>query len=83
MITDLELRSYIESNPSLVKMRRSTRYPGLFVVKYTRKVFYDGLWNDVLEECRGLVVDADYNPIVKPFTKIYNRFERGTNIHRD
>ena len=40
-------------------------------------------WNDILEECRGLVVDADYNTIVHPFTKIYNRGERGTDVDRD
>lgn len=83
MITAEELKAYVEANPSLVKMRESTRYPGLFVVKYTKKVFFDALWNDVLEECRGLVVDADYNAVIRPFTKIYNRFERNTNIPRD
>lgn len=83
MIYGQELQEYIKANPKLVKAKESQRYPGLFVIKYTRKVFFDALWNDILEECRGLVVDANYDPVVKPFTKIYNRFERGTNIHRD
>jgi len=35
-------------------------------------VFYDNLWNDYLEECRGTIVDADFNVVSRPFTKIYN-----------
>ena len=67
-----ELRNFVENNPKLVTMRESTRYPGLFVLKYAKTVFYKGLWNDYLEECRGAVVDRDFNLIVHPFTKIYN-----------
>ena len=67
-----ELRNFVENNPKLVTMRESTRYPGLFVLKYAKRVFYDALWNDYLEECRGTVIDRDFNVIVRPFTKIYN-----------
>lgn len=67
-----ELRNFVEQNPTLVTMRESERYPGLFVLKYKKKVFFDSLWNDYLEECRGTVVDKDFNPIIRPFTKIYN-----------
>lgn len=67
-----DLRQYILDNPKLVTMRESTRSPGLFVLKYTRKVFYDGLWDDYLENCRGTVVDADFAVVSRPFTKIYN-----------
>jgi hypothetical protein len=68
----LELKNFVEQNPKLVTMRESVRYPGLFVLKYHRRVFFDGLWNDYLEECRGTVVDQDFNVIVRPFSKIYN-----------
>lgn len=67
-----ELKEFVMNNPKLVTMRESTRYPGLFVLKYSKKVFYDALWNDYLEECRGTVIDRDFNVIVRPFTKIYN-----------
>ena len=80
MINTKELKEYIESNPSLVTRRESTNYPGLFVIKYTRRVFYDALWNDVLEECRGLVVDKDWNVVIRPFKKIYNHTERGVTM---
>lgn len=34
-------------------------------------------------ECRGLVVDRDYNVVIKPFTKVFNHHENGTNIDRN
>lgn len=67
-----ELRDFVLNNPKLVTMRESTRYPGLFVLKYAKQVFFKALWNDYLEECRGTVIDRDFNVIVRPFTKIYN-----------
>jgi hypothetical protein len=76
----MNLREYVEANPKLVKARPSERYPDLLMVKYTRKVFYDALWTPELEECRGLVVDKDWNPVIRPFKKIYNRGENGTDI---
>lgn len=67
----------------LYTLRESKTYPGLFVKKYSRHVFYDNLWNDELMECRGHVVDANGATVINPFTKIFNRFENGTDIHRD
>ena len=80
MITNDQIREFAAANPKLVTRRESTTYPGLYVVKYTRKVFYESLWNDILEECRGLVVDKDWNTVVRPFKKIYNRGENGTDF---
>ena len=65
-----ELKKFVEDNPKLVNMRAAGE--GIFVLKYSRRVFYDGLWNDFLEECRGTIVDADFNLVSRPFTKIYN-----------
>lgn len=79
----MSLKKYVEDNPKLVRRRESIRYPGLFVIKYTNKVFYDNLWTPELEKLRGLVVDADYNIVVWPFDKIYNRFERDTDFPQD
>lgn len=69
----------------LLTRKESTRYPGLFVKKYTRKVFYDNLWheNDELLEARGHVELEDGTVVIRPFTKIFNRFENGTDIDRD
>lgn len=79
----MSLREFVENNPALVKRRQSTRYPDLFVVKYTHKVFYESLWTPELEECRGLVVDKDWNIVAMPFKKIYNRFEQNTDFLPD
>jgi len=64
------LKKFVEENPKLVKMRPAG--DGIFVLKYSKKVFFDDLWNSYLEECRGTVVDKDFNVISRPFTKIYN-----------
>lgn len=66
----------------LITMKQSASNPDLYVVKYSRKVFYDNLWNkhEALKYCRGLVIDKDYNVIVFPFEKVYNRGENGADI---
>ena len=68
------LKEFVESNPDLVSRKESKTYPGLFVLKYTKKVFFDALWekSELLKYCRGLVVDADYNVVVRGFNKIFN-----------
>lgn len=69
----------------LIRRQESSRYPGLFVKKYTKRVFFDNLWskNSELMEARGHVEDARGNIVVRPFTKIFNRGENGTDIDRD
>ena len=67
-----DLKQFVESNPKLVTMRECGGYPGLYVLKYSKKVFYDNLWNEYLEECRGTIVDRDFNVVSRPFTKVYN-----------
>jgi len=65
-----ELKKFVEDNPKLVSMRSAG--DGIFVLKYKKTVFFDNLWNDYLEECRGTIVDAEFNIVSRPFTKIYN-----------
>lgn len=64
------LKKFVEENPRLVSARPVG--DGLFVLKYKKAVFYDNLWNEYLEECRGTIVDEDFNIVSYPFTKIYN-----------
>lgn len=80
---NFNLKQYVEQNSELVVRRESRRYPGLYVLKYHRRVFYKGLWTPELREMRGLVVDGDWNVIVHPFTKVYNRGEQNTDFHLD
>jgi hypothetical protein len=65
-----DLKKFVEENPKLVTMRPAG--DGLFVLKYKKSVFFDDLWNEYLEECRGTIVDANFNIVSYPFTKIYN-----------
>lgn len=85
MFNIAQLKAFVEANPKLVTRRESVTYPGLFVLKYTRKVFYDNLWDaaGILKECRGMVVDENYKPVIVPFTKIFNRNENGADIPLD
>lgn len=70
----------LKTNPKLM-VRQSERYPSLHVVKYKRSVFFNGDWDDVTIEARGHVYTTDGRLVIRPFTKIFNRFENNTNIH--
>uniref|UniRef100_A0AAU6VYB0 RNA ligase n=2 Tax=unclassified bacterial viruses TaxID=12333 RepID=A0AAU6VYB0_9VIRU len=64
----------------LVKQKRYEN--GLSVFKYSRKVFYDALWNTdpLLLEARGMVLDDDGNKVIWPFTKVFNYKENNTGV---
>ena len=64
-----ELKEYVQTS-NLVNMKEAGE--GIYVLKYKKKVFYDNLWNEYIAECRGTIVDADFNLVAYPFTKIYN-----------
>ena len=64
-----ELKKYVETS-GLVNMKECGL--GIYVLKYKKKVFYDNLWNEYIAECRGSIVDANFNLVAYPFTKIYN-----------
>ena len=64
-----ELKKYVEES-GLVNMKPAGE--GIFVLKYKKSVFYKNLWNEYIAECRGSIVDADFNIVSYPFTKIYN-----------
>lgn len=70
-IVNQDIKHFVENNPTLVS-KKETSYPGVYVLKYKKTVFYNNLWNNYLEECRGTLVDEDYNIISRPFSKIYN-----------
>ena len=64
-----KLKEYVETS-GLVNMKECGS--GIYVLKYKKKVFYDSLWNEYIAECRGTIVDKDFNLVSYPFTKIYN-----------
>lgn len=71
----------------LVKKKTYTsgEFAGLSVLKYSKKVFFNNLWNKDkrLMDCRGMVVDSEDNIIVWPFTKVFNLYENNTKVDRD
>lgn len=64
-----ELKEYVNTS-NLVNMKECG--DGIYVLKYKKKVFYDNLWNEYIAECRGTIVDSEFNVVQRPFTKIYN-----------
>lgn len=44
----------------------------LQILNYTQRVQYDRLWDDLTMQCRGLILDAEYNVEAKPFGKFFN-----------
>lgn len=64
-----KLKEYVETS-NLINMKECG--DGIYVLKYKKKVFYDNLWNEYIAECRGSIVDKDFNLVTYPFTKIYN-----------
>ena len=65
-----DLAKFVVENPKLVSMKPAG--DGIFVLKYKKSVFFDDLWNDYIEHCRGTIVDSNFNIVSYPFTKIYN-----------
>lgn len=78
------LKRFCEENPKLISIKKHPEL-GLNLIKYKRSVFYDNMWykSPLLLETRGLVVNDDYETVVKPLTKIFNYGENDTRIHRD
>lgn len=44
----------------------------LTIWNYSQTTQYDGNWNDVTLQCRGLVTDAEGNVVARPFRKFFN-----------
>lgn len=44
----------------------------LFIYNYSPKAQFARLWTPETLACRGLILDADYNVVARPFTKFFN-----------
>lgn len=47
----------------------------LFIYNYSRTTQYEGKWDEITLQCRGLVLDSEGNIIAKPFPKFFNMEE--------
>ncbi len=52
----------------------------LFIYNYTAKAQYERTWNAITLMCRGLILDADYNIVARPFTKFFNLGEHENQV---
>lgn len=48
----------------------------LYIYNYSQKTQYEGFWNEITLQCRGLILDAQGNPVARPFAKFFNLGER-------
>jgi RNA ligase len=63
------LEEYIDKG--LVVKQNHPTLP-LSIYNYSRTTQYDGMWDDITLNCRGLVLDLEGNIIAKPFPKFFN-----------
>ena len=70
-----KIKKFCEKNPKLVRARAVLDGSAL-ILKYNKNVFFKNLWTPEILECRGTVVDAKtFEPIQRPFTKIFSESE--------
>ena len=78
------LTKYVKENPELISLKHYDMYGSrLMLLKYKNKVFWKNLWTPELMECRGLIVDSDWNIVQRPFTKVFNYGEKNAPIFKD
>lgn len=73
-MSDLHSEVLERESRGLVKSQRHATLP-LTIYNYAERVQYDKLWDDVLEQCRGLVFHDDGTIAARPFRKFYNDTE--------
>lgn len=44
----------------------------IFIYNYSRSCTLEGVWNEATLQCRGIIVDKDYNILARPFEKFFN-----------
>lgn len=55
-----------------VRVQRHPKQP-LSILNYTEKAQYEGMWNEVTTQCRGLIFDSATGDVVaRPFPKFHN-----------
>lgn len=67
----------------LVELRRAivdgyvdvVAHDGLYVLKYSDRAMYEGVWNDVTMTCRGLIVDVNGRIVARGWNKFFNLSE--------
>jgi len=55
----------------------------LYIYNYSPKTQYEGFWNEITLQCRGLILDAEGKPVARPFPKFFNLGERPDQVLPD
>ena len=63
-----ELNSLV--NQGLISRRKHPEFD-LWILNYTEKCTFQRHWDDVTEQCRGLIVDGNFNIVSRPFRKFF------------
>ncbi len=74
---DLKLLNEMMLKGFVSKRKHSTA--DLYILNYTAAAQYDWKWNEVTIQCRGLIVDAQYNIVARPWPKFFT-FEQWTEM---
>lgn len=53
---------------------RVNKHPNydLYIYNYTQSAQFERIWNEVTLNCRGLILDENFNVIARPFPKFFN-----------
>jgi RNA ligase len=44
----------------------------IYIYNYSKSCSLEGKWNEATIQCRGIIVDKDYNILARPFEKFFN-----------
>lgn len=44
----------------------------IYILNYSKTCSLEGKWNEATVQCRGVIVDSDYNILSRPFEKFFN-----------
>jgi len=55
----------------------------LWIYNYSRSCQYEMNWNEITLNCRGLILDKDFNIVARPFGKFFNYEEHNTERLKD
>lgn len=56
----------------LLKYIRINQQGKYRILNYTEQTQYEKMWNEVTKQCRGLIIDEDWNVVARPFDKFFN-----------
>lgn len=53
----------------------------LYIYNYSAEVQFLNHWDDITLNCRGLILDEDFNVVARPWKKFFNMGQRDNEIH--